>query len=243
MRGSRPFSSLLIEINASPGKGVQDIQMIAAVLKRLVLPAIALMLAACAHAEETTEMPAFTVIAADGAAEIRAYAPMIVAEVTVEAPSVADAANAGFRPLANYIFGGNAPRQKIAMTSPVTAAPKGQKIAMTAPVTAAESSAAGSYVVRFIMPAEWTMDTLPAPANPDVRLVPVPGRTLAAYRYTGSDSEKKREKAEAALRAFARAGGYTVTGEPEWAGYDAPFVPFFLRRYEIMLPVEPANKE
>jgi hypothetical protein len=217
--------------------------MIATVLKRLVLPALALMLAACAHAEETTEMPAFTVIAEDGAAEIRAYAPMIVAEVTVEAPSVAEAANAGFRPLANYIFGGNAPRQKIAMTSPVTAAPKGQKIAMTAPVTAAESSAAGAYVVRFIMPAEWTMDTLPSPANPDVRLVPVPGRTLAAYRYTGSDSEKKREKAEAALRAFAEAGGYTVTGEPEWAGYDAPFVPFFLRRYEIMLPVESANKE
>jgi hypothetical protein len=235
--------SLLIEIDVAPGKGGQDIHMIAAILKSLVLPAIALMLAACAHAEETAPMPAFTVIAEDGPAEIRAYAPMIVAEVTVEAPSVAEAANAGFRPLANYIFGGNKPRQKIAMTSPVTAAPKGQEIAMTAPVTAAESSAAGRYVVRFIMPAEWTMDTLPAPANPDVRLVPVPGRTLAAYRYTGNDSEKKREKAEAALRAFAESGGYTVTGEPEWAGYDAPFVPFFLRRYEVMLPVEAANKE
>ncbi len=188
-------------------------------------------------------MPAFTVIAEEGSAEIRAYAPMIVAEVTVEAPSLAEAANAGFRPLANYIFGGNAPRQKIAMTSPVTAAPKGQKIAMTAPVTAAESAVGGSYAVHFIMPAEWTMDTLPAPTNPDIRLVPLPGRTVAAYRYTGGDTAKKREKAETALRAFAKASGYTVTGEPEWAGYDAPFVPFFLRRYEIMLAVEPANKE
>ncbi|MGA1344182.1 MAG: heme-binding protein, partial [Hyphomonas sp.] len=106
-----------------------------------------------------------------------------------------------------------------------------------------EASAAGSYTVRFIMPAEWTMDTLPAPANRDVRLVPVPGRTLAAYRYTGGDSEEKREKAGATLRAFTEAVGYRVTGPPEWAGYDAPFVPFFLRRYEIMLPVAPANKE
>ena len=218
--------------------------MIAAVLNRFVLLALAMMLAACAHAEEATEMPAFTVIAEDGAAEIRAYAPMIVAEVTVEAPSVAEAANAGFRPLANYIFGANAPRQKIAMTSPVTAAPKGQTIAMTAPVTAAaEASVAGSYVFRFIMPTEWTMDTLPAPANRDVRLVPVPGRTIAVYRYTGGDSEDKRNKAEAAARALAGAAGYRVTGAPEWAGYDAPFVPFFLRRYEIMLPVESANKE
>ena len=217
--------------------------MIAIVLKRLVLPALALMLAAWAHAEEPAPMPAFTVIAEYGAAEIRAYAPMIVAEVTVEAPSLAEAANAGFRPLANYIFGGNAPGQKIAMTSPVTAAPKGQKIAMTAPVTAAGAGDAGSYDVRFIMPPEWTMETLPAPANADIRLVPVPGRTVAAYRYTGGDTPKKREKAETVLRAFADAGGYTVTGEPEWAGYDAPFVPFFLRRYEIMLAVEPANKE
>ena len=114
---------------------------------------------------------------------------------------------------------------------------------MTAPVTAAESAAGGSYAVHFIMPAEWTMDTLPAPTNPDIRLVPLPGRTVAAYRYTGGDTPKKREKAETALRAFADARGYTVTGEPEWAGYDAPFVPFFLRRYEIMLAVEPANKE
>lgn len=217
--------------------------MIHAVSKCLSVFAVALIAACGAAAEEKAAMPAYSVVSEDGPAQIRAYAPMIVAEVTVEAASVADAASEGFRPLANYIFGGNAPRQKIAMTSPVTAAPKGQKIAMTAPVTAAESAAAGSYVVRFIMPAEWTMDTLPAPANPDVRLVPMPGRTLAAYRYTGSDSEKKREKAEAALRAFVEAGGYTVTGAPEWAGYDAPFVPFFLRRYEIMLAVEPANKE
>jgi len=188
-------------------------------------------------------MPAYSVLSEEGPAEIRAYAPMIVAETTVEAPSLAEAANEGFRPLANYIFGGNAPRQKIAMTSPVTAAPKGQKIAMTAPVTAAAGGSAGSYDVRFIMPPEWTMDTLPAPSNPQVRLIEVPGRTVATLRYRGGDSGQKRETAEVALRKFVAGSGYTLAGEAEWAGYDSPMVPFFLRRYEIMLPVEPANKE
>lgn len=188
-------------------------------------------------------MPAYSVLSEEGPAEIRAYAPMIVAETTVEAPSLAEAANEGFRPLANYIFGGNAPRQKIAMTSPVTAAPKGQKIAMTAPVPAAAGGSAGSFDVRFIMPPEWTMDTLPAPSNPQVRLIEVPGRTVAALRYRGGDSGQKRETAEVALRKFVAGSGYTLAGEAEWAGYDSPMVPFFLRRYEIMLPVEPANKE
>lgn len=217
--------------------------MFAIVPKRILLLALALMLAFGALAEEDSSMPTFTVLAEDGPAQIRTYDPMIVAEVTVQAPSLAEAANAGFRPLASYIFGGNSPRQKIAMTSPVTASPTGQKIAMTAPVTAAGAGEAGEYDVRFIMPAEWTMDTLPEPANPDIHIISMPGRTVAAYRYTGSDSAKKREKAETALRAFAEARGFAVIGAPEWAGYDAPFVPFFMRRYEIMLTVEPANKE
>lgn len=212
-------------------------------IKPFAILALALALVLGAAAEETIAMPAYSVTAEDGPAQIRVYAPMIVAEVTVEAPSIEDAASQGFRPLANYIFGANAPRQKIAMTSPVTAAPKGQKIAMTAPVTAAEAGTAGTYDVRFIMPPEWTMATLPAPNNPDVRLLEIPGRTVAALRYKGGDTEKKRTKAEETLRAFVIAQGYEPTGEPEWAGYDSPFVPFWMRRYEVMLPVRAANKE
>lgn len=239
----RPFYFELIEINAVRRPKAVYPPMTESALKPLASLAFALLFALGAAAEGPTPMPAYTVLSEDGPAEIRAYAPMIVAEVTVEAPSLAEAANAGFRPLANYIFGGNAPRQKIAMTSPVTAAPKGQKIAMTAPVTAAGAGEAGSYDVRFIMPPEWTIDTLPAPANPEVRLVEVAGRTVAALRYRGGDSGQKRASAEVTLRSFVTSSGYAPAGEAEWAGYDSPMVPFFLRRYEIMLPVEPANKE
>jgi hypothetical protein len=170
---------------------------------------------------------------------------MIVAEVTVEADSLGEAANRGFRPLAGYIFGGNTPQQKIAMTSPVTAAPaakaKGQDIAMTVPVTAAEGGEAGQYTVRFIMPPEWTMDTLPAPRDPDVRLSAMPARMMAALRYTGGDSARKRAEVEAELREFLAAQGYEATGGAEWAGYDSPMVPFWMRRYEIMIPVQVAT--
>ncbi len=195
-----------------------------------------------AVAQEPVDMTAYSILASDGPAEIRTYAPQIVAEVTVEAGSLSEAASKGFRPLAGYIFGGNSPQQKIAMTSPVTAARQGQTIAMTSPVTASPD-ARGAYLVRFIMPAEWTMETLPAPTNPDIRLAELPGRTVAALRYTGRDTTRARSEAEAGLRTFIARQGYGATGEAEWAGYDSPMVPFWMRRYEIMLPVAAANKE
>jgi hypothetical protein len=212
-------------------------------MKCLYAIAAAAIFAFTATAEKEADMPAYTILAEDGAAEIRAYPAQIVAEVTVQAPSLAEAASEGFRPLANYIFGGNTPRQKIEMTSPVTAAPKGQKIAMTAPVTSAPATASGDYVVRFLMPPEWTLDTLPAPSNPSVIVKEQPARTLAAQRYKGPDTASRRTKIEADLRTFIAQQGYQTAGAAEWAGYDSPMVPFFMRRYEIMIPLPTANKE
>ena len=63
------------------------------------------------------------------------------------------------------------------MTAPV-ARQSGQKIAMTAPVSKT-SGADGRSVVRFFMPAGWTMDTLPEPTDHEVGLVTVPGETVA----------------------------------------------------------------
>ncbi len=212
-------------------------------MKRLILAAMFSALPPAAASEEDIEMPAYSVLVENGAGQVRAYAPMIVAEVEVEASSLAAAANEGFRPLASYIFGGNSPRQKIAMTSPVMAAPAGQRIAMTSPVTALPAAVGEGYVVRFIMPDGWTMDSLPHPDNPAVRLAEIPARTLAAWRYRGPDSAGARRQAETALTAFIAEAGFAPAGPVEWAGYDSPMVPFFLRRYEIMVPVEPANKK
>ena len=124
-------------------------------------------LSAAACATVGVEEPAFSLIREDGAFEIREYAPTIVAETTLAGEAV-NTRNAGFQPLADYIFAKDRKGDQIAMTAPVTQAPR-QKIAMTAPVTQ-ESSAAG-WTIAFTMPAGYTMETLPAPANPAVRLL------------------------------------------------------------------------
>ena len=118
------------------------------------------------------EEPSYTLVERVGSIEIRDYPGLIHAEVTVRGDRQT-ATRRGFQPLANYIFGGNQPREDIAMTAPVTASRSGQSIAMTAPVTS-EPAGEGEWVVSFIMPSEWTMETVPVANDPDVRLREAP---------------------------------------------------------------------
>ncbi len=132
-----------------------------------------------------TEEPAYTVVREIDGVEIRRYGPRIAAETAVATDEEA-ARNEGFRRLARYIFGANSGKDKIAMTAPV-AQQQSEKIAMTAPV-ATQRGSADDWVIRFFMPSKYTMDTLPSPKDDRVRLVEVPGETVAVLRYNGSYS-------------------------------------------------------
>ena len=99
-----------------------------------------------------------------------------------------EAGNTAFNRLFRYISGGNRSREKVAMTAPVSQQPQGEKIAMTAPV--AEQRVREHWAVSFMMPAAYTLETLPVPEDPQVTLRQVPARRMAAVRYSGSWSEK-----------------------------------------------------
>ena len=174
-------------------------------------------------------------ILADGAFELREYAPQVVAEVTVEG-SMVRAGNDAFSPLFRYISGANQPREKIAMTAPVAQQRAGEKIAMTAPV--AQRPEGDRWVVSFMMPASYTLETLPVPENPDITLRAIPAHQLAAIRYSGRWTERGFQKHLAQLQSWVEAQGWTITGDPIWARYNSPFAPPFLRRNEVLLPIQ-----
>ncbi len=158
------------------------------------------------------EQPDYTVSAADGAFEVRAYGPIIVAEAQVKGVRKA-AVNEGFRLLAGYIFGGNTPNAKIAMTAPVQQK-QAETISMTAPVTQ-QSQGDGlgdGWTVRFTMPSNWTMETLPAPIDPRVKLVPVPAKRFLAIRFSGTANDTAIEAKLAELRGYASARSLATTG-------------------------------
>jgi hypothetical protein len=164
------------------------------------------------------ETPAYAVEVAEGAIELRRYPPMIAAEVTRTGDRQA-AVRAGFGPLARYIFGRDRAGEKIAMTAPVTQTPAG-----------------GAWTVRFLMPAGWTMETLPAPAG-DVRLVELPAQRMAAIRFSGRWTDARFAEAEARLRDWLAARGLSPAGPPVHAYYNDPFTPASLRRNEVLFPL------
>src|SRR5271165_2305020 len=112
------------------------------------------------------EQPKYKLIQTYGNIEVREYAPMIVAEVELHGQRE-EAIKAGFRIIADYIFGNNSSGQKVAMAAPVTQQ-ESEKIAMTAPVMQQRNER--TWHVCFVMPASYTMETLPKPTNPAVKL-------------------------------------------------------------------------
>ena len=166
--------------------------------------------------------------------EIREYAPHILAEIVVEG-NLEEAGNKAFRPLFRYISGDNKSRGKIAMTAPVSQEQKGERISMPAPVS--QQSIQGKWAVSFMMPASYTLETLPTPDDPSIKLRQVPARRVAAVRYSGFWSEEKYLLNKAKLEAWIRENRLTVVGEPVWARYNPPFTLWFMRRNEILIPV------
>ncbi|WP_254924431.1 MULTISPECIES: SOUL family heme-binding protein [unclassified Rhodococcus (in: high G+C Gram-positive bacteria)] len=182
-----------------------------------------------------TEEPPHTSRRLTDAVEIRRYRPRIAAQ-TVVAADEEEARQEGFRRLARYIFGGNGGKKRVAMTAPVSQSPAGsQKIAMTAPVSSTPGS--DGWVVRFFMPAEWTMDTLPEPDDDRVTLTEVPAETVAVLRFSGGRGRGDVQPQIAALTEALRAEGIEMLGEPMTWFYDPPWTLAPLRRNEVVVAV------
>ena len=199
---------------------------------RIVLAAAIILIGAidAMAIEEAT----YTVVKKDNKFEIRDYSPHILAETVVEG-NFEEAGNKAFNSLFSYISGNNKSRDKVAMTAPVSQEPMGEKIQMTAPV--GQQRALGRWAVSFMMPASYTLETLPEPEDPKVMLRQVPARRVAAVRYSGFWSEKNYLRCKLELESWIRERGLTIVGDPVWARYNPPFTPWFLRRNEILIPI------
>ena len=203
-------------------------------MKRTGIILVAALLALMAESVMGVEEAKYNVINQQDKIEIRDYEPSIVAEVIVN-DDFEDASNKAFRTLFNYISGDNTGRNKIAMTSPVSQKAEPEKIAMTSPV--GQRKAERGWAVSFMMPASYTMDTIPVPDDPSVVLREVPAHRAAAIRSSGTWSEKSYKKHLARLLEWMESESLEAVGEPVWARYNAPFTPWFMRRNEILIPI------
>ncbi len=180
------------------------------------------------------EQPRYAVLEAYGnGIEMRQYEAYIIAETELSAADSAQAGNLAFKRLGGYIFGENQSKESIEMTAPVSQA-KSEKIAMTAPVSQSQK-ANGLWLVSFVMPKRYTLQTLPIPNDPKVYFKTVPARKVLAIRFSGRWTEASFNAHEAKLMAALKQQALKSTGSTWTARYDPPFMPGFMRRNEVMI--------
>ena len=200
---------------------------------------IAALLCVAGATAKAIEEPRYRVVQQTDDYEIRRYDAYIVAEVDMQG-DLRSSDGSAFRILAGYIFGANQGESKMAMTAPVEtrAADAGTRMKMTAPVTAAPNIAdSTSYTYAFVMESRFTLESLPTPNDPRIRLRRIEPRTVAAHRYSGRwTAANYREHEQRLLDALER-DRVPVSGTPMIARYNGPMTPWFLRRNEALVEI------
>jgi hypothetical protein len=165
----------------------------------------------CAVTRAGYESAPYRVVEKDGRVELREYPALRVAETQQGGDD--------FMRLFRYISKGNASEQKIAMTTPVFMVGEGTTNAQMA----------------FVLPE--TLTNPPAPANDQVVVREMPPATYAVLRFKGGQ-QGPDGKATQELRAWLEQRKLTAKGDPQFAYFDPPWIPGFLCRNEVMIPVQ-----
>ena len=168
------------------------------------------------------ETPKYQTIIKEGKYEIRIYDPMIIAKTSVES-NYSDAASAGFRRIANYIFGGNKKQMNIAMTAPVILNTPGSK---------------NSYDILFVMPRKHSLDDLPLPNYDNVKLLTTNLGKTAVLPFGGWATENRAVYYKNKLQKFINKNDYEILSDYMVAQYNSPWALPPFRKNEIIVSIK-----
>jgi effector-binding domain-containing protein len=202
-----------------------------------ILQSLTLTILFFSHSLMATEEPEFNLILKKENLEIREYLPKILAQVKVIG-TFDEATSAGFKLLADYIFGNNISTDgssKIAMTAPVILEPKSKIINMTAPIITEGNNR--EWLISFIMPKEFSIKTLPKPNNKDIKIISLPKEKYAVIVFSGLVREVSYKEQAMLLNNFISDSKLTSVGQLQIARYNPPWTLPFFRRNELMVKI------
>ena len=198
------------------------------------------------------ELP-YSVIQNDGKFELRQYNSFITASVSFD--SEEELEEKGFDILAGFIFGNNIPMtspvftegEDIGMTSPVFT--EGEDIGMTSPVfTEGDDIGMTSpvftgsndrlWTMTFVMPARYTIDTLPKPVNEMIVIKEISPKMMATVRFNGRRTQQRTAKFEKELRGWIQDFGLTIVSKAVYAGHNPPWTLPSKRRNEVLFEIK-----
>jgi DNA gyrase inhibitor GyrI len=163
------------------------------------------------------EQPDYTIIKKDNEFEIRQYTNFLTATVETEGERD-DAIGKGFRVLFKYISGENKNKESISMTVPVM-----QK-----------STGANKWNVSFVVPKKFNLQNVPQPDNQSVKIKNNPDLKVIVITFSGLFSNENIKENEAKIRNYAKEKGLKIEEPAIYAGYNAPWTLWFLKRNEVL---------
>jgi effector-binding domain-containing protein len=186
---------------------------------------------------DLTETLGYDILNQDGDIELRQYGSYILAQVEASS-DMKGATYSGFMKLFNYISGNNTNKAKILMTIPVTEeqVSASEKIPMTAPVTT-ERSSNDLYMISFVMPSNYSMETLPEPNDKSITFRQVPPHRAAVIKFSGRMKEELADKKIEELKQWLRDNHLEPRSNFIMAQFNPPWIPGFMRHNEIMVEI------
>ena len=150
--------------------------------------------------------------------EIRRYEEALFSSIRLNSTSYKQGSSKGFSILANYIFGGNDRKQRIAMTSPVT------------------MTLEDNMRVMFMIPNSLERDDMPLPNDRLIDFILEPKKTLAVVTFGGWASDKKIAKYKSRLTEALSNEGIQHENKFFVFGYNPPYE-IFNRRNEVAVEI------
>lgn len=166
-----------------------------------------------------TETQSYQIIKTLKDFEIRHYPTATMASVTMNVKSYKELSSPGFRKLAGFIFGGNNSKINIAMTSPVHMDINDSQSTMS-----------------FVMPANYTKESLPKPNDSSVTIKTTAEEYVAAIHFGGYANDNDIKTYATKLASALKANGIEYYGNFRFLGYNAPYQ-FLGRKNEIIVSV------
>jgi DNA gyrase inhibitor GyrI len=163
------------------------------------------------------EEPDYIVLKKENDIEIRQYKNFLTASIEMEGDRK-EAIGKGFRSLFKYISGENKNKENISMTIPVM-----QK-----------SSGNNKWSVSFVVPKKFDLKDVPQPNNTNIQIKNNLNLKVIAITFSGLFSDGNIEENETKLRNYIKEKGIKIEEPAIYAGYNAPWTPWFLKRNEVM---------
>jgi DNA gyrase inhibitor GyrI len=178
-------------------------------------------LAGCQATRAGYESAPYKVVRSDGKFELRDYPELTVVETRMAGGG--NASDGSFNRLFRFITGGNDAKQKIAMTTPVLMSGEDTNATMA-----------------FVMPAKMKTAEVPKPSDGAVTVRELAAGRFAVLRFSGGRNRQNEAESLERLRAWMKHEALKLkeSSLPIYGYFDPPWTPAFLRRNEVMLPID-----